>query len=139
MGRTTRYSELMRQVEVLAAHLHQIGVRRGDRVVLDMQNCPQLVVAHFAILRANAVVVPVNPMNRREELKHYITDPDARVALVTSELAHAMARFRPAAGRPLTRGLAVLAAGAPRVAQFARRRGHPLGSSPGLHRPGPCA
>jgi hypothetical protein len=50
----------------------------GDRVVLCMQNCPQLVVAHFAILRANAVVVPVNPMNRAEELKHYITDPDAR-------------------------------------------------------------
>ena len=92
LGRTTRYSELMRQVEVLAAHLHQIGVRRGDRVVLDMQNCPQLVVAHFAILRANAVVVPVNPMNRREELKHYITDPDARVALVTSDLAHEMAQ-----------------------------------------------
>ena len=59
LGRTTRYSELMRQVEVLAAHLHQIGVRRGDRVVLDMQNCPQWVIAHFGILRANAVVVPV--------------------------------------------------------------------------------
>ena len=67
-------------------------LRRGDRVVLDMQNCPQLVVAHFAILRANAVVVPVNPMNRAEELKHYITDPDARVAIVTSDLAPEIAK-----------------------------------------------
>jgi fatty-acyl-CoA synthase len=52
-----------------------------------MQNCPQLVIAHFAILRANAVVVPVNPMNRAEELKHYISDSDARIAITTSDLA----------------------------------------------------
>mgnify|MGYP003353049267 FL=1 len=92
LGQVTRYGELARQVEALAARLHQWGVARGDRVLLDMQNCPQLVVAHFAILRANAVVVPINPMNRAEELKHYIADSDARVALVTSELAADMAK-----------------------------------------------
>ncbi len=91
LGRSTTYRDLSRQVDALAARLHQLGVNKGDRVVLDMQNCPQLVVAHFAILRANAVVVPVNPMNRAEELKHYITDPDARVAIVTSDLAADMA------------------------------------------------
>ena len=48
--------------------------------------------AHFGILRANAVVVPVNPMNRAEELKHYITDPDVRVAITTSDLAAELAR-----------------------------------------------
>jgi fatty-acyl-CoA synthase len=64
-------------------------VQRGDRVVLCMQNCPQLVMAHFAILRADAVVVPVNPMNRAEELKHYITDPDTKVAITTADLAAA--------------------------------------------------
>ena len=60
--------------------------------MLDMQNCPQLVIAHFAILRANAVVVPVNPMNRAEELKHYINDPDAKVAITTADLAAEIAR-----------------------------------------------
>ena len=60
--------------------------------MLDMQNCPQLVIAHFAILRANAVVVPVNPMNRAEELKHYITDPDAKVAITTGDLAAELAK-----------------------------------------------
>jgi fatty-acyl-CoA synthase len=57
-----------------------------------MQNCPQLVLAHFAILRANAVVVPVNPMNRAEELKHYITDPQALVAITTADLAPELAK-----------------------------------------------
>ena len=86
-GSTLSYRQLLQQTERLAAYLQSLGVQKGDRVVLNMQNCPQLVIAHFAILRANAVVVPVNPMNRAEELKHYITDPDATVALTTADLA----------------------------------------------------
>jgi fatty-acyl-CoA synthase len=86
-GQVWTYAQLEAQALKLAAQLHAMGVQAGDRVVLAMQNCPQLIVAHFAILRANAVVVPVNPMNRAEELKHYITDPDARVAITTGDLA----------------------------------------------------
>ena len=91
-GRSTTYRELMEGAERVAAFLIGLGVKRGDRVVLCMQNCPQLVMAHFGILRANAVVVPVNPMNRAEELKHYITDPDTRVAITTGDLAPEMAK-----------------------------------------------
>lgn len=91
-GRALTYGALQHQVERLAAHLHQMGVARGDRVLLLMQNCPQWVVAHFAILRANAVVVPVNPMNRADELRHYIEDADARVAVVAADLAGELAR-----------------------------------------------
>ena len=92
LGTPLTYSDLRNQAERLAAYLQSVGVQKGDRVVLNMQNCPQLVIAHFAILRANAVVVPVNPMNRAEELKHYITDPDARVAITTADLAHDLAK-----------------------------------------------
>ena len=81
------YRQVFDQAERLAAHLRTQGVQDGDRVILLMQNCPQWVVAHFAILRANAVVVPVNPMNRSDELQHYITDPDARVAIAAADLA----------------------------------------------------
>ena len=90
-GRRLSYGELLHKVERLAATLHGLGVRSGERVLLNMQNCPQLVIAHFAILRANAVVVPVNPMNRSQELEHYITDPDARVAITTADLAAELA------------------------------------------------
>ena len=90
-GRVISYAQLLQKAERLAACLQGLGVNSGDRVVLNMQNCPQLVIAHFAILRANAVVVPVNPMNRTEELKHYITDPDARVAITTADLAGELA------------------------------------------------
>ena len=91
-GRVLSISQVMKQAEALAARLYELGVRKGDRVVLCMQNCPQLVIAHIAIQRANAVVVPVNPMNRAEELKHYITDPDAKVAFITADLAPELAK-----------------------------------------------
>jgi fatty-acyl-CoA synthase len=91
-GRIFTYRELRDLAQRLAAKLHALGVRKGDRVMLDMQNCPQLVIAHFAILRANAVVVPVNPMNRAQELAHYIEDPDAKVAITTADLAPEIAR-----------------------------------------------
>ena len=91
-GTRLSYRALAEQAERIAACLHRCGVRAGDRVVLAMQNCPQLLVAHWGILRANAVVVPVNPMNRAEELKHFITDPDARVAITTADLAAELAR-----------------------------------------------
>jgi fatty-acyl-CoA synthase len=81
------WRQVFDRAERLAAHLREQGVQDGDRVILLMQNCPQWVVAHFAILRANAVVVPVNPMNRADELQHYITDPDARVAIAAADLA----------------------------------------------------
>ena len=86
------YREVLHQAEGLAATLVRMGVKKGDRVVLNMQNCPQWVIAHFAILRANAVVVPVNPMNRAEELKHYILDPDAKVAITSADLAPELAK-----------------------------------------------
>lgn len=91
MGQTWTYSQLLDAAERIASSLRQMGVQKGDRVVLDMQNCPQLVIAHFAILRLDAVVVPVNPMNRMEELKHYILDPDAKVAVTTADLASELA------------------------------------------------
>ena len=91
MGRTWSYSELQFEAEKIASALRKMGVQKGDRVVLDMQNCPQLVITHFAILRLDAVVVPVNPMNRMEELKHYILDPDTKVAVTTADLAPELA------------------------------------------------
>ena len=91
MGRTWSYSELQLEAEKIASALRKLGVQKGDRVVLDMQNCPQLVITHFAILRLDAVVVPVNPMNRTEELKHYILDPDTKVAVTTADLAPELA------------------------------------------------
>ena len=85
-GTTLTYAELERQAEALAGYLQRAGVQAGDRVLLYMQNSPQFVIGFYAILRANAVVVPVNPMNRRAELEYLIADTEAQVALCGREL-----------------------------------------------------
>lgn len=85
-GTDITYNEVKRQTEVLAGYLQQAGVQAGDRVLLYMQNSPQYIIGYFAILRANAVVVPVNPMNRAAELKYLIEDTQAPVALCAQEL-----------------------------------------------------
>jgi len=98
-GRSITFAELKRQVDALAGWLQQVaGVRRGDRVILDLQNSPQFVIGYYAILRADAAVVPVNPMLRTEELAYLCEDSGARVALFGQELLEA---WRPLLGGPV--------------------------------------
>jgi fatty-acyl-CoA synthase len=87
-GRALDYAALKAQAEAIAGWLHgAAGVRRGDRVVLFLQNCPQYVAAFYGATRADAVVVPVNPMNRAEELRHCIADSQASVVVCSADLA----------------------------------------------------
>jgi fatty-acyl-CoA synthase len=87
--RSITFAALYAEVEALAGWLYHVaGVRAGDRVPICFQNSPQFVIAYYAILRCDAVVVPVNAMNKAAEIAHYITDPQARVALVASDIAH---------------------------------------------------
>ena len=90
-GRVLSYRALNDQVNRLAGYLQAQGVAAGDRVLLFMQNAPQFVIGYYAILRANAVVVPVNPMNQAPELAHYIDDTDATVAICGQERFDAIA------------------------------------------------
>lgn len=96
-GSTVSYRQLRSEVDAMAGFLQQhCGIARGDRVVLYMQNSPQFVIAFYAVLRADAVVVPVNPMNRTSELQHILEDSGARVAFVGEEL---MEHVRSLSGR----------------------------------------
>ena len=91
-GREMGYGELQAQALALAGWLQQMaGVKKGDRVALFMQNCPQFLVAFYAVVRADAVVVPVNPMNRAGEFGHYIADPGTRVVICSADLAEVAA------------------------------------------------
>jgi fatty-acyl-CoA synthase len=80
------YAELVEQVERIAAFLqNELGVQRGDRVLICLQNGRGWVAAYYAVLRINAVVVPVNPMNKRDELPHYLSDTGAVAAFCGSD------------------------------------------------------
>ncbi len=92
LGRALTFAAFEAQALAVAGWLQAQGVKPGDRVMVVMQNCPQYAVAFYGALRAQAVVVPVNPMNRADELGHYITDPGTKVAFVTAELAGALSQ-----------------------------------------------
>lgn len=81
------YSQLRRSAEHLAGFLqHRCGVKRGDRVALFLHNSPQFVIAYYAILRAEAMVVPVNSMSTAAELTHIVTDCGTRILITAQEL-----------------------------------------------------
>ena len=86
-GGATNYREFRAQSEALAGFLQKkCGVRRGDRVALFMHNSPQFVIAYYGILRADAVVVPINCMNTTGELEHLLRDAGATTIITAQEL-----------------------------------------------------
>ena len=118
-GHRTTWADLWRDAERLAGWLQQrCGVKPGDRVLLTGQSSPQFATAYHAILRADAIVVPVNPMNMEEEFAHAAADSGARVVVCAQEL---WPRLQPLMGREIDRavvfayseGLACLDADAP--------------------------
>ena len=81
------FSAFHDEAERVAGFLEQkCGVRKGDRVLLLMQNSPQFMIGYYGILRANAVVVPLNPMNLTQEILSYAKDAGAVTMLVSQEL-----------------------------------------------------
>ncbi len=73
-GRDLNYRELNSMIDRMAWGLVDLGVKKGDRVALHMENCPQFVIAYFGAQRAGGVVVAVNPMFKRAELEFEMND-----------------------------------------------------------------
>jgi fatty-acyl-CoA synthase len=86
-GSALTYAALKSHVDRLAGWLERTcGVRRQDRVLLYLQNSPQFVIAYYAIQRLTAVVVPVNPMSKTEELRHIARDTGATTIISGQEI-----------------------------------------------------
>lgn len=93
-GHEVSYGELNEFSERFAALLHEHGVRPGDRVAVFLPNCPQFMLAFFAILKLGAVHVPVNPLFREAELAYELNDTGARVVLCLDSLMPLLRRVR---------------------------------------------
>ena len=80
------YARLAQAAETMAFNLRRLGFRPGDRAALMLPNCPQMILAYWAVLKAGGVVVMTNPLYMETELVHQLTDSGARL-LVTLDLA----------------------------------------------------
>lgn len=86
-GATTTYAELGSQIDRAAEGLRLAGVQAGDRVALILPNCPQHIVAFYAILRLGAIVVEHNPLYTGAELRHMFEDHGAKAAIVWDKIS----------------------------------------------------
>lgn len=86
-GAPTTYAQLGEQIERVAEGLRLAGVQAGDRVALILPNCPQHIVAFYAVLRLGAIVVEHNPLYTGAELRHMFEDHGAKVAIVWDKIA----------------------------------------------------
>src|SRR6185437_3099781 len=75
------YRELLAAVNRMAGGLAHLGVRRGERVLLVLPNCPEFVIAFFAIQKLGAVVVNAGPLMGRDDLQAVIGMTNPRVAI----------------------------------------------------------
>ncbi len=68
-GTEMTFWELRQRILRMANALGKLGVQKGDRVGIHLPNCPQYMIAYYAVLSLGAIVVNLNPMYTAEELK----------------------------------------------------------------------
>ncbi|WP_162578271.1 AMP-binding protein [Variovorax sp. PBS-H4] len=93
-GHAMSYAELDAASDAFAARLQAIGVKKGDPVVLFLNNCPQYLAAHFGIQKIGAVVCPSGPLNKEHELAYQVNDLNARVIVAASSLLPVVDKVR---------------------------------------------
>jgi acyl-CoA synthetase (AMP-forming)/AMP-acid ligase II len=113
------YSEIDAQSNALAHFLRRHGVKRGDRVILFLDNTVEAVVAFWAVLKADAVVCVINPQTKAEKLAYLLAD--CRPAALITQAWH-----EPVVGAAITDQASltvVVVARASAITRFAGRPG----------------
>ena len=92
-GRETTYRDLQDAIDRTAAGLAALGVGTGDTVAIVLPNCPQHIVAFYAILRLGAIAVEHNPLYTPRELRQQFEDHGAKTAIVWSKVVRTVQDF----------------------------------------------
>jgi acyl-CoA synthetase (AMP-forming)/AMP-acid ligase II len=92
-GYDMTYDELREAVDKFAGGLKALGVKKGDRVALYMESCPQFVISYFGILQAGAIAVSLNPMFKHAELEYELNDSGAETLVALDFLYPEIAKL----------------------------------------------
>lgn len=80
-GKRLTYRQIKELSDLFAASIRSLGIRKGDRVILLLPNSPQFLIAYYGLLKAGAVVVPLNPLSTERELEFYLRDSGAETLI----------------------------------------------------------
>ncbi len=105
-GKHYTYHELGRKVRSFAVGLQRLGVTKGTKVGLFMPNCPQFVIAYYAILKAGGTVVNYNPLYSKTELAYQIQDSDTEI-MITLDIKLLYPKLLPFIGKHKLRHVVV--------------------------------
>jgi long-chain acyl-CoA synthetase len=83
-GASMSYRELEQQTDAFSAALVALGVKKGDRVMLLMPNCPQAVIGQLGVWKAGAIAAPLNPTYTERELEFALLECGAETVIVLS-------------------------------------------------------
>src|SRR5438874_12650513 len=78
--------EIVRESTQLAAGLRALGIEKGDRVIVMMLNCPEVITAYQAIARAGAIIIPVLPLLKGPEVRYIAENSAAKVVITDANL-----------------------------------------------------
>lgn len=88
------FAELNRRVNKLANALHDIGLRKGDKIALVLPNCIELIYAYLASARMGYAVVPLSPLLRGPGLRTLLADSESRAVLTCESMTHVVNEVR---------------------------------------------
>ncbi|MDW7675137.1 MAG: long-chain fatty acid--CoA ligase [Bacillota bacterium] len=97
-GQQCTYKQLGGLIGAFASALHGLGVKKGDRVAVMLPNCPQFVIAYFAIVRLGAIVVNTNPLYTEREIRHQANDSGAKAIITFVEAIPRVMAVKPQTG-----------------------------------------
>ena len=78
--------ELLRDSRKMASALIGLGVKPGDKIVVMLPNCPEVLISYQAILRAGGIIVPAVPLLTAKELNHILINSEAREVITCAQL-----------------------------------------------------
>lgn len=81
LGEKFSYSELRELIYKFATALHELGIRNNDKVMIYLPNCPQWIIAFFAIQRIGAIPVPTSPIYTPFEVAYQLNDSGAETII----------------------------------------------------------
>jgi long-chain acyl-CoA synthetase len=85
-GQEITWKQLDQYSDRLANYFKHKNIVKGDRIGLYLQNCPQYIIAHYAVQKIGAVVVPLGPMNKEAELVYMINEIGVKAIVSGQEL-----------------------------------------------------
>ncbi len=88
MGSTLTYDELAEMSRDFAAFLQNRGLKKGDRIAIQMPNVLQYPIVLFGALQAGLVIVNTNPLYTAREMKHQFRDSGAKAIVILANFAH---------------------------------------------------